>query len=307
MSIKLELDERYEFYDNETKYGYLNLINQGVIVKKDFYSVSLASKMMHSQSGWRRYVKILMLWFSVYFIPIHFFAKKTYMKNSNVKVFFMGRSNRKKIIKNKVIVNSINNDKFSKRDFYIRKKIDELGVSPKLLHYTNHYFVEELIENYKTSGGSDVVTDEVLLFKRFFKTLHITKNNYVNKLLYKINGYASSSVAGLVISKENREGDVVIRISHGDLIHKNIMVTDDRSMIIDFEFCAYRSECYDNYYEKYYQNRAHFFAQKPTPEIIIYCLERLVLVLSIQSELGVCYENEIKMMCDYLSHKENCS
>jgi len=215
----------------------------------------------------------------------------------------MGRSNRKKIIKKDVIINSINSDRFSKRDFYIRKKINELGISPKIHSYSTGYFIEELVSNYKTSYSSAAVSREVLLFKNMFKTIEISKKKYIDKLLFKIDKYSTKIASELIISDKYKTGHLIVTISHGDLIHKNIMVTSKRKFIIDFEFCSYRSEFYDEYYEKYYINRDVFFNENITDKIIIFNLERLLLILSLQSELDICYENEIKVICNHLKNR----
>lgn len=303
-NIDINLDEKYYFSKKKTNYCYLRLVNQGLVVKRDVSSTILASGILNAQQGKKRYVKIILLWFSVLFFPISFFAKKVYTKNPNVKVLFSGRSNRKKIIKRNIIVNSINCDKFSKRDFYIRKKINNLGISPKIYSYSNNYFIEELVDDYKTSFTSEAAKAEILLFKKIFKTIVISKESYINKLINKISRYSSKIANELVVSDIYKADNIVVSISHGDLINKNIIITNERKLLIDFEFCAYRSEHYDEYYEKYYYDKNFFKHKNCTAEIIIFYLERLLLILSLNFELSISYEQEIQQILDYIKTKE---
>lgn len=299
MNVRLLLDNEYLISEAKTPHRYLLIVNQGIIVKKSFSGATIASKILLSEKGSKKYIKCFFMWFSIVFFPLKIISKKIYLNRSDIKVAFFGRSKRVKIIKKKEIVNKINDDYFSKNDFYIRKKINDKNISPKILEFGASFFKEERIVKFKYAESIKIAAEKLKLFKSLFRTMEFSSELYVEKLLERIKNLSldtqKSYLDSVYINSEVFTLKLVM--SHGDFVGRNILVANNNlCYIIDFEFCAYRSDFYDCYYEKYYKDREQFLNQKINIKIKIFLLERLFLVLKLQKELKISYENEVKII-----------
>jgi len=301
MNNKLFLDEEYVFGPSKTRHKYVYLTNQGIVVKRTLKGAIIASKILISNKGIRKYIKCVFLWISIYLFPINKFSQFIYLNNSNIYVAFFGRSKRVKIFKENLIINKVNEDFFSRTDYYMRKKINKINITPNVFVFGKSFFSEEKIENYTYADDINIVKDRLGSFKNCFKTIFLDKNYYIKKLLHKIerfNPKIHENINSLVCSEKDK---LIIRMSHGDLVKRNILVKKNmESLLIDFEFSAYRSDFYDELFESYYENRIVFLKQKPNFKICVFLLERICLMLKLELELKISYTNEIDIACDYL-------
>lgn len=301
MKIELFLDEDYVFGSSKTSYRYVFLINQGLVVKRTFNGVVIATKILISNKGVRKYLKCFLLWISIYLFPIYKFSQFIYLNKSSIHVAFFGRSKRVKIFKKNLIINKVNDDSFSRTDYYIRKKINKINISPKVFVFGKSFFSEEKIEDFIYADDINIIENKLNIFKNSFKTVFLDKDYYIQKLLYKIRRLNPETYEKINFLTCSEKDMIKIRMSHGDLVKRNILVKKNKeSLLIDFEFSSYRSDFYDEFFHSYYQNNASFFEQKPDFRICIFLLERIYLMLKLRHELNVIYTNEIDKACIYL-------
>jgi hypothetical protein len=306
MNNNLFLDEEYVFGSSKTNYRYVFLINQGLVVKRTLDGAITASKILISNKGVRKYFKCLFLWISIYLFPIYKFSQFIYLNNSSIDVAFFGRSKRVKIFKKNLIINKVNDDFFSRTDYYMRKKIHKANITPKVFVFGNSFFSEEIIKNFTYADDINIVKDELNTFKSYFKTLYLDKDYYFQKLLHKIERLNPKIVEKINFLTCSEKGMVKIRMSHGDLVKRNILLKKNKEpLLIDYEFSGYRSDFYDELFETYYEDRFSFFKQKPNFKICVFLLERIFLMLKLEQELKVPYINEIDKACYYLIKNYN--
>jgi hypothetical protein len=298
METNFLLDIEYKFGKLKSKHRCLHLINQGIIVKKSFKGGIIATKILLAYKGRKKYLKCILMWFSILMWPKKGFSSKMFANNSDFELIFFGRCKRIKVIKAEGIVNKVNSDYFSKTDRYIRKKINTYNIAPKVFEFGNNYFYEERVKKFDYARNIDVVNEKLLHFKSLFQTIIISKTKYKEKLVKRINSFDKSI---LITNIKNESGNIKVNMSHGDLVRRNILVKDKKNVfIIDFEFCGYRSECYDFLFEDYYNDRKLFFEQHPNFQVNIFLLERVILILKLQNELKISYQTEIQAICEYL-------
>lgn len=301
MKIELNFDENYVFGPSKTRHKYVYLSNQGIVVKRTLKGAIVATKILFSQKGIRKYIKCIFLWFSIFLFPIYKFSKFIYLNNSNICLAFFGKSKRVKIWKENIIINKVNENFFSKTDYYMRKKINKINITPNVYVFGKTFFSEEIIEHYTYAEDVNIVKDKLDSFKNCFKTILLDKNYYINKLLHKIkrfNPEIYENINSLVCSEKDK---IIIRMSHGDLVKRNILMKNNlEPLLIDFEFSAYRSDFYDELFESYFIDKTFFFKQKCNFRICVFLLERICLMLKLEQELNVSYIDEIDTACNHL-------
>ena len=302
MKFELNFDEHYVFGPSKTAHKYIYLRNQGIIVKRTLKGAMVATKILISSEGIRKYIKCIFLWFSIFFFPIYKFSQSIYLNNPNIYLAFFGRSGRVKIWKENMIINKVNDDFFSKTDYYMRKKLNKINITPNVNTFGKTFFSEEIIEDFTYAEDINIVKDKLNSFKNCFKTILLDKNYYINKLLNKIkrfNPKIHEKINSIVCLEKDK---LLIRMSHGDLVKRNILVKNNSEpLMIDFEFSAYRSDFYDELFYSYFMDKTFFFKQKCNFRICVFLLERICLMLKLEQELNVSYNGEIDTACNYLN------
>jgi len=298
MKINLNLDQKYISGNSKTNHLYISLKNQGIIFKNNIKSALLASKIILSYKGKKKYLKVSLIFFSIMISPVLGFSKRIYMSSSNANLFLFGRSNKIKIFKNDKIINKINDNKFSRRDDFIRKKINLHFISPTVYEFTDNYYIEELIEKYSYVKDSSRAKKQLIAFKKLFKTIFINKEKYFQKKINEIRAMDFSIYKKINKIKCNDSGNLKITMSHGDFTNKNIfLLHNNDTLLIDFEFSAYRSDTYDELFSLYYTNQKYFMKNNLNFNHYIFLLERLCLIVKIQLHLEKSYEEEIDCIC----------
>ena len=174
-------------------------------------------------------------------------------------------------IKSLVVLKDKENDIFIKNEIKYRSKV-LLPYSPKLYEWGQAWIAEELIDGVPINRGLD--NSKIEQYKKCVYTTHYTKliapslklillNNYINKKIdefilhfnqipsiikNKVYSYIDiNTIYGLKnLFKKNRN-TFPVSITHGDFQNSNILISDKKPIVIDWENMSMRFCLYDEF------------------------------------------------------------
>ena len=286
------------------RYNYIYIPASGIIYHRSLRGGHFAINHYRKQKTIWKYVKIV----SVAMSLMIKFLKERYVflniKNDRVIFFLFGKGSRVKAFVGSEIENYFfNNDRFSKTDIFMRRKLAKLNISPKLLESSPNYYKERYINTIPYTNVDLSLQKEKLLvpFYSNHKTLIMDSLSYSDKIISRI--YKYSKIKPLKPLSKPKE--IKICMSHGDFHPGNVMQDKSGSIfLIDFEYSRYRSKKYDEIFWIYRAKCVHDLSglDFSSTDIYIFCLERLELILSLQHYLKKNYSNEIDLLHAYLTN-----
>jgi hypothetical protein len=285
------------------KYNYILINNSNIIFRRNYFGIFSAIKFyMRQEHGLVKYFKMLYVLFSSI---IGLSNSVTTCISSGVKSInfvIIGKSSRIKIFSRKRVLNIfLSSDKYAQKDMYIRKKVNNLGISPKVIKFSKSSYEEVNIRRLKHNNVEFNLLSKYCLLPLYliFPYVFIDANLYLQKLLKKISKYSSTNKYGEL----SIQGQVEVRMSHGDLYPLNVLTdATGRLHLIDYEFTNYRSKYYDELYWNYYTNGLGILEKTSIPNEYkyLFCLERIYLCLSLQNTYKKNYNEETKKIDKWL-------
>jgi thiamine kinase-like enzyme len=278
-------------------YNFILINNSNIIFRRSYFGIIPAINFYWRQE--RDLVKYFKMLYILFSSIIGLSNSVTTCISSNVKSInfvIIGKSSRIKIFSKKRILNLFpSSDKYAQKDMYIRRKVNNLGISPKVIRFSNGSYEEVNLRRlkYNKIEFNLLRKDCLLPLYSIFPYVFIDADLYLQKMLKKISKYSSTNK----YSELSIQGRIKVRMSHGDLHPLNVLTdVTGRLHLIDYEFSNYRSKFYDELYWNYYEKGLKSLEKISIPREYKYffCLERIYLCLSLQDTYKKNYSEEIK-------------
>jgi serine/threonine protein kinase len=281
---------------NQKGSTYLQVTSDQTMIQRTNMGALYFSKLLMQGEGWRKYLKIALVWWSRFFTPFSFYLSILYEPRETALIIFRGKSGRVKRIFKNSIENPVQDNPFSKRDFWMRIRVKELDISPKIIKYSDSFFEEELLATFKTVSDIEEVKLIVKNLIQHFHQFPISVKAYYQNRVRQLEHYRKFPKPFPQVSGLGDEQVVWVVMSHGDLIPRNVLKQDGKIKLIDFEFSGYRFSDYDALYYEYFINRKQFLNRTFGLKECLFCLDRLLLVTRIQHHLKIDYSEEIEIL-----------